>query len=238
MTSPEAARYDISAAEGLANAAAAIQAGELVVLPTDTVYGVGANPFDASAVQRLLSAKGRDDKMPPPVLIAEPSMLGALVSEVPPHAKRLIADFWPGALTLILKDQRAGRLKLGDTGGTVAVRVPDHDATRALLRRTGPLAVTSANLTGEPPATDCEMAETALGDSVAVYLDGGATPGQAASTIVDFASSTDGRVLRLGRLTLAELTQSAPKISLPETGTKTSAEATETVADTEAEVKD
>lgn len=205
--------YELSE-QGLDAAAGAVKSGQLVVLPTDTVYGIGADPFTDETVQALLDAKQRGQDMPPPVLIAERSMLRALVSSVPDGAKALAASFWPGPLTLILDQQKASRFRLGLTRGTVAVRVPDHDGARALLRRTGPLAVSSANISGRPAATDCAGAREQLGESVAVYLDSGATPGPVPSTIVDFSTSEDGIVLRLGKLSLDDLRAVVPGVQL------------------------
>ncbi len=202
---------------GIAAATAAVTAGDCVVLPTDTVYGIGANAFSSRAVQKLLDAKKRGKDMPPPVLVAEPSMLRALASHIPKDASALARKFWPGALTLIVKAQTTLSLKVGETDGTVAVRVPDHDGARALLRSTGPLAVSSANISGEPAAVTCDEARAALGDSVAVYLDGGALAGQGASTIVDFSRSDKGRVLRAGALSFEELVAVATRLEpLPE----------------------
>lgn len=200
----------------LAAATEAVRAGACVVLPTDTVYGIGADAFSAAAVQALLDAKGRGRDMPPPVLIAEPSMLRALTSDVPPAAAALAKRFWPGALTLVLKVQKALNLDLGETAGTVAVRVPDHDVARALLRRTGPLAVSSANTSGAPAAVTAAEAAEQLGAAVAVYLDAGSAPGQVASTIVDFSRTTQGRVLRLGALSLDDLREVAPDVEGPD----------------------
>ncbi|RRD48057.1 threonylcarbamoyl-AMP synthase [Tessaracoccus sp. OH4464_COT-324] len=195
-------------------AVAAVRDGGVVVLPTDTVYGVGANPFSAAAVSNLLAAKRRGHDMPPPVLLAEPSMMRALTAEVPQEAKLLAEAFWPGPLTLILDVQGSAGLRLGDTRGTVALRVPDHDGARALLRATGPLAVSSANLTGEPPATDCETALDQLGDAVSVYLSAGPTPGNVPSTIVDFSGGRTGVVLRVGALSLEELRAVVPGVEV------------------------
>ena len=129
----------------LNEAAEAVRGGRCIVLPTDTVYGIGADAFDAAAVQGLLDAKERGRDMPPPVLIAEPSMLRAIANEVPEAATAMAKALWPGALTLVLKAQPRGGMDLGETNGTVAVRVPDHEGARALLRRTGPLAVSSGS---------------------------------------------------------------------------------------------
>ncbi|MDF1490125.1 L-threonylcarbamoyladenylate synthase [Tessaracoccus caeni] len=200
---------------GYAAAAAAVSEGQCIVLPTDTVYGIGADAFSADAVQGLLDAKRRGKDMPPPVLIAERLMMRAVVTSVPAAADELAKAFWPGALTLILKAQPAARLQLGETHGTVAIRVPDHDGARELLRRTGPLAVSSANVSGEPPATSCADAEAQLGDSVAVYLDGGQAAGGVASTIVDFTRFEHGEVVRLGALSLEQLQEVSPGVVLP-----------------------
>lgn len=197
---------------GIAAAVEAVHAGHCIVVPTDTVYGIGADAFSAAAVKGLLEAKRRGADMPPPVLIAERSMLRALASDVPADATALAKAFWPGALTMILKAQRSLRLELGETNGTVAIRVPAHDGLRELLRHTGPLAVSSANISGEPAANDCGEAVTMLGDSVAVYLDGGRTSGQGASTIVDFTATDGGRVVRQGAVSFADLAAVVPSL--------------------------
>ena len=197
---------------GIAAAVEAVRAGRCIVVPTDTVYGIGADAFSAAAVKGLLEAKQRGADMPPPVLIAERSMLRALASEVPAEATALAKAFWPGALTMILKAQRSLKLELGETDGTVAIRVPAHDGLRELLRHTGPLAVSSANISGEPAANDCGEALAMLGDSVAVYLDGGATSGQGASTIVDFTAEGAGRVVRQGAIPFEALSAVAPSL--------------------------
>lgn len=205
-------QLDDHQAEGIEVAVAAVRSGACIVVPTDTVYGIGADAFSAEAVKGLLEAKHRGADMPPPVLIAERSMLRALTSDIPRDAMALARNHWPGALTLILKAQRSVNLELGETGGTVAVRVPDHDGLRVLLRRTGPLAVSSANISGEPAASTCDEAVAMLGDSVAVYLDGGPASGQGSSTIIDFTRNDRGVVLRQGAITFDELKLSAPKL--------------------------
>ncbi|MGH3370339.1 MAG: L-threonylcarbamoyladenylate synthase, partial [Nocardioidaceae bacterium] len=167
---------------GIAAAALAVQRGHLVVLPTDTVYGIGADAFDPASVRRLLAAKGRGRDMPPPVLVSAPTTLDALAVGVPSWARALIAELWPGPLTLVCRQQPSLQWDLGDTRGTVAVRMPDHPVALELLTRTGPLAVSSANRTGLPAATDADSAEEMLGDSVEVTLDAGPTPGAVPST--------------------------------------------------------
>ena len=185
-------------------AALAVQQGDLVVLPTDTVYGVGADAFDPEAVLALLAAKGRGRNMPPPVLIGSATTLDALAVKVPGYARALVEEFWPGPLTLVCHQQSSLQWDLGDTRGTVAVRMPDHEVALAILDRTGPLAVSSANKTGMPAATDADQATEMLGEDVAVVVDAGTSPGGEASTIVD-VTGTQGRVLRRGALTLDQL---------------------------------
>ena len=203
-------RYDTSVEaereEGIAAAARAVQDGRLVMLPTDTVYGVGADAFDAHAVQLLLSAKGRGRQMPPPVLVSAKTTLEALASAVPDWARGLVEEFWPGPLTLVLRQQPSLQWDLGETRGTVAVRMPDHDVALELLARTGPLAVSSANLTGLPAATDADDAEGMLGEQVRVLLDAGPTPGPVPSTILD-CTGDQPRVLRDGALSQERLDQ-------------------------------
>ncbi len=185
-------------------ASRAVQRGALVVLPTDTVYGIGADAFDPDAVKALLEAKGRGRDMPPPVLISAATTLDAIATDVPGYARALVDAFWPGPLTLVCTQQSSLQWDLGDTRGTVAVRMPDHDVAIELLERTGPLAVSSANLTGRPAATDAEQAEEMLGERVDIIVDAGEAPGKEASTIVDVTGS-QGRVLRRGALSIEEL---------------------------------
>lgn len=198
---------------GLAAAEAAITAGGPIVLPTDTVYGIGADPGSAQAVERLFAAKKRPHDKPIPVLAADVHALNELCSDVPQGARVLAQAFWPGALTLVLRRNTEVELHLGDQDATIALRVPDHDVARTLLRRTGPLAVTSANVSGKPSATSCAEALSQLGDGAVVYLDAGETAGETPSTIVDFATLESGRVLRLGALSLEDLRRVHPEIA-------------------------
>ena len=194
--------------EAMAAAEVAIGAGECIVLPTDTVYGIGAAAFDAAAVQRLLDAKQRGRDMPPPVLIAEASMLRSLATGLTRSGLDLARAFWPGPLTVVVTAHPDLQVDLGDRGDTIAVRVPDHEFTRALLRRTGPLAVSSANLSGRDAATTIHDAIEQLGDTVAVYLDAGPGTDAVPSTIVDLTG--EPRILREGRLSRDELAQAVP----------------------------
>ena len=185
-------------------ASLAVQRGELIVLPTDTVYGVAADAFDPAAVTALLRAKGRGREMPPPVLVSAATTIDALAVRVPDYARALVEKFWPGPLTIVCHQQTSLQWDLGDTRGTVAIRMPDHELAREILERTGPLAVSSANSTGSPAATDADEAERMLGEHVAVLVDAGASPGGQASTIIDVTGER-GRVLRRGALSLEEL---------------------------------
>lgn len=188
----------------LETASLALRRGGLVVLPTDTVYGIAVDAFDADAVANLLEAKGRGRDMPPPVLISTASTADALALALPGYARTLMEHFWPGPLTLIGKQQPSLQWDIGDTRGTVAMRMPNHPLALELLERTGPLAVSSANLTGQPPVTDADQAEQMLGEVVDVILDGGPASGSEPSTIVD-VTGVRGRILRLGALSLEEL---------------------------------
>ena len=190
-------------------AAAAVRAGEVIVLPTDTVYGGGADAVSAEAVQRLLDAKRRGRDMPPPVLVSDVAMVRTLARDADPRITALGEAFWPGALTLIVTAPSSLRMDLGDRGDTIAVRVPDHDFTRELLRATGPLAVSSANVSGEDAALSISEAVDQLGDTIAVYLDAGEASGPVPSTIVDL-SGDHPRLLRAGRITIDELNAVVP----------------------------
>ncbi len=201
-------RYDCADASeraaGLAAAAAAVSRGELVVLPTDTVYGVGADAFNPVAVTCLLAAKGRGRNMPPPVLVGSVRAAVALVDDLGPFGKDFVEEFWPGGLTLVCHATPTLHWDLGDTRGTVAVRMPMHPIALDLLRETGPLAVSSANRSGSLSATTVAEAEEQLGDSVAVYLDGGPCASALASTIVDLTGSVP-RLLRKGVISVDRL---------------------------------
>jgi tRNA threonylcarbamoyl adenosine modification protein (Sua5/YciO/YrdC/YwlC family) len=218
-----AAIYDCSAPTelltGMRLARAALGKGELIVLPTDTVYGIAADAFDPAAVQRLLDAKGRTRQSPPPVLIPGLPTLDALATDIPDSARALVAEFWPGGLTVILRATPSLMWDLGETGGTVALRMPDDPLALELLAETGPLAVSSANLTGQPAATTAAAAFEMLGDSVQVYLDGGERPQAVASTIVD-ATDPDGRIaiVRLGAVPAERIRDVVGDLLLPEAG--------------------
>jgi tRNA threonylcarbamoyl adenosine modification protein (Sua5/YciO/YrdC/YwlC family) len=190
---------------GMRLAKASLGRHELVVLPTDTVYGLGCDAFSAKGVEALLAAKGRGRQSPPPVLIPNISTMRALAEFVPNAAMELANTFWPGALTIILRSQPSLTWDLGETKGTVALRMPDHKIALALLEEVGPMAVSSANLTGEPAAVTCAQAEKYLGKSVKVYLDGGPSPKGEASTIVDLTdlrleSDSKGNQVEVGKI--------------------------------------
>ncbi|NUO34720.1 MAG: threonylcarbamoyl-AMP synthase [Dermatophilaceae bacterium] len=201
-------RYDCTdpeqRAEGIPAAGAAVRRGEIVVLPTDTVYGIGCDAFDANAVASVLAAKGRGRDMPPPVLIPTARTAQGLATQVPDYAQRLMERFWPGPLTLVLKAQTSLHWDLGETNGTVALRVPDNELALELLGDIGPMAVTSANTTGDPAARTVDEAVAMLGESVEVYLDGGPAGEGQPSTIVDCTGRTPV-TLRLGALSQADI---------------------------------
>jgi L-threonylcarbamoyladenylate synthase len=192
---------DAELATGMRLARSAIGRGALVVIPTDTVYGIAADAFNPEAVQRLLDAKGRDRQSPPPVLIPGIPTLDALATDVPEPVRALVAEFWPGGLTVVLNAQPSLVWDLGETQGTVALRMPRNQVALDLLAETGPLAVSSANTSGLPSAIDVIGAEDMLGESVAVYLDGGVAgldydaigdrPGDTSSTIIDATGFAD-----------------------------------------------
>ncbi|WP_329379215.1 L-threonylcarbamoyladenylate synthase [Streptomyces sp. NBC_01351] len=212
-----ARRYDCNDATdrktGLREAASAVRRGELVVLPTDTLYGIGADAFSPEAVHDLLAAKGRGRGMPTPVLIGSPNTLHGLVTDFSEQAWELVDAFWPGALTIVAKHQPSLAWDLGDTGGTVAVRMPLHPVAIELLTEVGPMAVSSANLSGQPAPEDCDAAREMLGDSVSVYLDGGPTPGIQPSSIVDVTGKVPV-LLREGALTAEQLREVVPDLEV------------------------
>jgi tRNA threonylcarbamoyl adenosine modification protein (Sua5/YciO/YrdC/YwlC family) len=198
-------KFDCSVDEeydrGLLAAQAALEEGKLVVLPTDTVYGLAADAFSPRAVQNLLDAKGRGRSMPPPVLIGAPTTLDALAIDIPTWLRSTVEALWPGPLTIICRQQPSLTWDLGETHNTVAVRMPADKRALALLKQTGPLAVSSANTTGQPAAQTIEEAQEMLGGRVAVYLDGGPTASGTPSTILD-ATGTTPRILRQGAIAL------------------------------------
>ncbi|MCH9700188.1 MAG: threonylcarbamoyl-AMP synthase [Actinomycetia bacterium] len=188
-------------AAGIAAAISALNGGRLVVMPTDTVYGIGADAFDGDAVAALLSAKGRGRDMPVPVLVGSWHTIEGLVYSLPHSARELIRAFWPGALSLVVRQAPSLQWDLGDAHGTVMVRMPLHPVAIELLREVGPMAVSSANISGRPAANTVGQAREQLGDLVEVYLDGGPAEQQNASTIVDLTAG-DPRVLRQGPVTV------------------------------------
>ena len=202
-------------AEGVAAAAEAVRGGEVVVLPTDTVYGVGVDAFASEAVAAVLLAKGRGREMPLPVLVPDPQTVDGLAADVPAYARDLIQAFWPGPLTLVLHAQSSLMWDLGDTNGTVALRMPQNDTALALLAEVGPMAVTSANVSGQPPATTILDAATQLGSAVTVYLEAGPSAGGLASTILDCTGESPV-ILRAGAVTAAQIREALGEVELHE----------------------
>jgi L-threonylcarbamoyladenylate synthase len=199
---------------GLAAAAKAVRAGRLVVLPTDTVYGIGCDAFSSTAVRSLLAAKNRGPDMPVPVLVGSWSTIDGLVLGVPNAARELIEAFWPGGLSLVLPHAPSLSWDLGTTRGTVMLRMPLHPVALELLRDVGPMAVSSANVSGSPPAAAAGEAQEQLGEKVAVYLDGGPSGEPIASTVVDLTGD-DPRVLREGAVSTAQVAEVLGREVLP-----------------------
>lgn len=201
-------------AQGVAEAVAALRRGDLAVLPTDTVYGIAADAFSPPAVDRLLAAKGRGRDMPVPVLVGSWRGLDGLAEHVTPTMRSLVEAFWPGALTVIVRAAPSLAWDLGETRGTVAVRMPLHPVALAVLAETGPLAVSSANRTGMPPATTAAEAQEQLGSSVAVYLEAGSSGEAVPSTIVDLTGAQP-QVRRAGAVSLEQLQAVLPDVEGP-----------------------
>ena len=199
------------ATDGVAQAVAALRRGDLAVLPTDTVYGIAADAFSPPAVDRLLAAKGRGRDMPVPVLVGAWRGLDGLAQHVTPTMRSLVEAFWPGPLTLIVRAAPSLAWDLGETRGTVAVRMPLHPVALAVLAETGPLAVSSANRTGQPPAADAAEAHRQLGTAVAVYLDAGSTGDAVPSTIVDLTGDRP-QLRRAGAVPVEELRELLPDL--------------------------
>lgn len=187
------------ASSALSFAEDAIRAGKLIVLPTDTVYGIGCDAFNAAAISDLLAAKGRGRDMPVPVLVGSWEAATTLADTIPAGALALVKEYWPGELSIVVPQSPEMDVDLGLTHHSIMLRMPNSDIARRLLNQTGPLAVSSANKTGQPPATTAQAAQEQLHDSVAVYLDGGPAAIGTPSTIVDFTQDRP-RVLREGAI--------------------------------------
>jgi L-threonylcarbamoyladenylate synthase len=198
--------FDVSGSvleSALLSAERALATGEVVVVPTDTVYGVAAGPDVAGSTARLFAAKRRPRRLTLPVLAPDLSA-AERVAVFDRRARTLAARFWPGGVTLVLpRTDAATTWDLGHETDTVGVRVPAHHVALALLRRTGPLAVTSANVSGEPTPHDCPGVRAALGDAVAVYLCAGRCAGTP-STVVDLTGQ-DVQVIRAGAVGAADI---------------------------------
>ncbi|MFZ2509609.1 MAG: L-threonylcarbamoyladenylate synthase [Gordonia sp. (in: high G+C Gram-positive bacteria)] len=191
-------------AAGVHAAVGAARGGRLVVLPTDTLYGIGCDAFDSEAVAALLAAKRRGRDMPVPVLVGSWNTIDGLVQRVGPQARALVQAFWPGGLSLVVEQAPSLAWDLGDGDGTVMLRMPLHPVAIEILREVGPMAVSSANISGGAPTATVDAARSQLGDSVAVYLDGGSADHALASTIVDLTGQTPV-VLREGAVPIEEI---------------------------------
>jgi L-threonylcarbamoyladenylate synthase len=202
MTPVQAAVGDPPPAESLAAAVAVLRAGGVVGLPTDTVYGLAVDPWQAGATDRVFAAKGRPRGVELPVLVADTAQVGLLCPQVPPDAARLMVRFWPGGLTLVVPRHPGPGPDLGDNGRTVGVRCPAHPVPLALCGVVGPLATTSANHHGAPPAT--EATEVAGLPGVDLVLDGGPRTGRP-STVVDCSRPGPPVLLRAGQVPWADI---------------------------------
>ena len=180
-----------------------LKRGGLVAFPTDTVYGVGALVYDAVAVESIYSAKDRPVEKAIPVLICGPEDLEKVAADVPPIAAKLAARFWPGPLTLVVP-KHPNLPDVVSAAPTVGVRVPDHPVARALLRAAGPMAVTSANISGEASPKTVEEVSLQLNGRIPLILDGGETPGGVPSTVVN-CLGTEPVILREGPVTLKDI---------------------------------
>jgi len=209
-------RYDcrdsFNRTAGIDAAVTAARGGELIVLPTDTVYGIGADAFIPAAVTTMLAAKGRGRNMPPPVLVGTARAAAALVDDLGAFGQDLIDEFWPGALTLVFRASPTLLWDLGDTKGTVALRMPLHSVALEVLKQTGPLAVSSANRHGQPAAVTVDEAEQQLGEAVSVYLDGGPCADNVPSTILDLTGPIP-KLLRAGAIGVDRLRSVASVIA-------------------------
>lgn len=184
-------------------AAEILHAGGLVAFPTDTVYGVGASAFDEAAVRSIYAAKGRSEEKAIPILVADAADLGRVALALPPSARKLAERFWPGPLTLVVLKGPDLPSAVSSTD-TVGVRVPDHAIARALLRQSGPMAVTSANLSGQSSPRSAQEVLQQLGGRIPLILDGGTTPGGIPSTVLD-CTQPEPVVLRAGPVALDDI---------------------------------
>ena len=200
---------------GVAAAIEAVKSGELVVMPTDTVYGIGADAFTPHAITALHHARSVTDQVPPPVLVGSRHTLDGLVYSLPKAARELADAFWPGALTLYVEHSPSLQWDLGETGGQVAVRMPLHPVALEVLREVGPMAVTTANKVGRPAPATAEEAREQLEYAVRIYLEAGPAGDPAPSTIVDVTGAVP-RVLRAGAIPLEKLRDVVPDIEAPE----------------------
>lgn len=191
------------ASEAITQALEVLQRGGLVAFPTDTVYGVGSLVFDGQAVESIYAAKDRPVEKAIPVLIADAADMEKVGTIIPAVAHQLAARFWPGPLTCIIPKQPTLPEAVSATD-TVGVRIPDHAVARALLRAAGPMAVTSANLSGQPSPSTAEEVFAQLGGRIDLILDGGKTPGGVPSTLVD-CTAAELKILREGPISLAEI---------------------------------
>ena len=196
-------KTEIIPASNIETAMGILNDGGIVAFPTDTVYGLGALAFDNAAIESIYAAKDRPIEKAIPILIGDMSDLDKIAENIPDMALRFAARFWPGPLTCIVAKKPTLPPAVSATS-TVAVRIPDHHDARALLRTAGPMAVTSANISGEPSPTTAQEVYDQLMGRIPLILDGGQTPGGIPSTLVD-CTGEKPVILREGPISLDEL---------------------------------
>jgi L-threonylcarbamoyladenylate synthase len=189
--------------DAISRALEILNQGGLVAFPTDTVYGVGALAFNGTAVESIYAAKDRPVEKAIPVLIADESDLEKVGMDIPEVAHKLASRFWPGPLT-VLVPKKTNLPESVSATETVGVRIPDHEVARTLLRAAGPMAVTSANISGQSSPSTAQEVLAQLGGRIPLIIDGGKTPGGVPSTLVD-CTGNELKLLRQGPITLAEL---------------------------------
>ncbi|MGQ9456638.1 MAG: L-threonylcarbamoyladenylate synthase [Armatimonadota bacterium] len=196
--------------EAIETAAEAIRSGELVIFPTETVYGLACDAINESAIERVFDAKGRDKKHPLPVQIASVTDLSRVASRIPEIAFKLAERFWPGPLTLVLPKSEHISFKITGSTETIGIRIPDHPVALAILNRVRiPIIATSANITGQNPPITAQEAIASIGEKVAVVLDAGECKIRVPSTVLD-VSVTPPHILRVGAISVDEIRDIIP----------------------------
>jgi L-threonylcarbamoyladenylate synthase len=194
-----------SRAENLTDAVAALRRGDVIVFPTETLYGLGADALNFSAVEKVFQLKGRDSNQPFPVLVSDRSMLESLVGQIVPLAEILMARFWPGPLTLVLPARPEIPKPLVNSAGGVGVRISSQPVAQEIVKTLGrPLTATSANPSGQPGAYTVAQAQAYFSDRIEIFLDGGELASRTGSTVATVADNKI-QIIRAGEITKSEL---------------------------------